>query len=52
MELEVGTRVRDKNTGAVGTVISVSDFVDLYRVDIGTECIWLDAERIEVIEEK
>lgn len=52
MKLEVGTRVRDKETGAVGTIIEASEFINLYRVDIGTECIWLVPERIEVIEEK
>lgn len=52
MKLKVGTRVRDKETGVVGTIIEVSDFIGLCYVDTDMERVWIKTERLEAIEEK
>jgi hypothetical protein len=41
MELKIGTRVRCKNTGAVGVIIDAPSYIDLYLVDFGVRAEWL-----------
>lgn len=54
-EIKVGDTIRDKKTGVVGTVISDSSYVNMYRINTGEYCVWVDhadAEKVEVIEDE
>lgn len=51
-EINVGDTIRNKRTGVVGTVISDSSYADMYRIDAGEYCVWVDyvdAEKVEVV---
>lgn len=50
--INVGDTIRNKKTGVVGTVISDSSYADMYRIDTGEYCVWVDyvdAEKVEVV---
>ena len=54
-EINVGDTIRNKKTGVIGKVISDSSFIDMYRVDTGEHCEWVeykDAEKVEVTEDE
>lgn len=51
-DIKVRDTIRDKKTGVVGTVISDSPYVNMYRIDTGEYCVWVDyadAEKVEVV---
>lgn len=51
-DIKVGDTVRDKKTGVVGKVISDSSYANMYRIDAGEYCVWVDyadAEKVEVV---
>lgn len=50
MELKIGTRVRYKDTGAVGVIIDAPSYIDLYRVDFGVRAEWLEPKDLEAVE--
>ena len=52
ININVGDTIRDKKTGAVGKVISDSSYVNMYRIDTGEYCVWVDyvdAEKVEAV---
>lgn len=51
-KFKVGDTVRDKKSGVVGKIISDSSFANMYRIDAGEYCVWVDyvdAEKVEVV---
>lgn len=54
-DINVGDTIRNKETGVIGKVISDSSFIDMYRVDTGENCEWMeykDVEKVKVIEDE
>lgn len=51
MELKIGTRVRYKDTGAVGVIIDAPAYIELYRVDFGVRAEWLEPKDLETVKE-
>lgn len=51
MKYSVGTKVCIKKTKAIGTIISIAEYISMYRVDTGTRCVWVDDSEIEEVGE-
>lgn len=51
MNHSVGDKVRIKKTKEIGTIISIADYIGMYRVDTGTQCIWVDYNEVEEVNE-
>ena len=49
MKYNKGDTVCIKKTKEVGEIVEVSEFVKMYRVNTGTQCIWVDDNEIEEV---
>lgn len=52
MKYSVGTKVCIKKTKAIGTIISIAEYISMYRVDTGTQCIWVNDNEVEEVEDE
>lgn len=52
MKYNKGDTVRIKKTKEVGEIVEVSEFVNMYRVNTGTQYIWFNESDIDEVKEK
>lgn len=52
MTLNKGDKVRIKRTKEIGEIIEAPDYIPMYRVDTGTQCIWVNDNEVEEIEDE
>lgn len=52
MTLNKGDKVRIKRTKEIGVIIEAPDYIPMYYVDTGTQCIWVDDNEVEEVEDE
>lgn len=50
MTLNKGDKVRIKRTKEIVKIIEAPDYIPMYYVDTGTQCVWVDDSEVEEVE--